>query len=124
MMCTSRMPSDPANIRCVAEVTSGKASPGAVAYSWSPTRATVVTVPTAGSPLNHGAESERLIVKIPPTALQFHVPSPLLAAGSVSGPGQPSGPPTWLHDIAASRPVFSAAVENDCVDAASVVSVM
>ncbi len=74
--------------------------------------------------MNHGAESERLIVKIPPTALQSQVPVPLLAAGSVSGPGQPSGPPTWLQDIAASRPVFSAAVENDCVEAASVVSVM
>jgi hypothetical protein len=31
MMWTSRMPSDPANIRCAADVTSSNASPGAVA---------------------------------------------------------------------------------------------
>jgi hypothetical protein len=81
-------------------------------------------VPIVGPAANHGADNERLIVKIPPTALQFQVPAPLLPAGSVSGPGHPSGPPRWLQDIAASRPVFSAAVENDCVEAASVVSVM
>src|SRR5436190_18983569 len=112
MMCESRIPSEPSNARLIALVTSGKASPGAVAYTWSPTRATVAVVPTAGTGVNHGASSERLIVKIPPTALQSHVPSPLLPAGSDSGPGQPSGPPGWLHDMAASRPMFSACVEN------------
>jgi len=82
------------------------------------------TVPIDGPASNHGASSARLTVKIPPTALQFHVPSPLLSTGSARGPGQPSGPPGWLHDIAASRPVFSAAVENCCELASNVVSVI
>ena len=74
--------------------------------------------------MKYGASSERLTVKMPPTARQSHVPLLPLVAGSVSGPGQPNGPPGWLHDIAASRPWFSAAVVNGWLAAASVVSVM
>ena len=76
------------------------------------------------SALKYGACSERLIVKIPPTASQFQVPWPWLLLGSLSGPGQPSGPSGWLHDIAASRPVFVASVVNGTLSAASVVSVI
>src|SRR3954465_11020835 len=126
MMWVSRMPSEFENSRWMAAVTSGNASPGAVANSWSPIRATVAEVPTVGDPpftLKYGASSERLIVKIPPNGPGRgpHVPAPLLAAGS-EPTGHPSGPPAWLHDIAASRPWFSAAVENDCVFAARAVS--
>src|SRR3954453_22885374 len=90
-------------------------------------RATVADGPIDGAPENHGAVMARLIVKIPPTGPQFQVPCALLPAGSVSGPGQPIGPPTWLQDIAASSPwppEVSTAVENDCWAADSVVSVM
>src|SRR6478752_6136975 len=77
-----------------------------------------------GEDVKYGACSERLIVKIWPTGRQSQVPARLFAAGSVSGPGQVSGPPAWLHDIAESSPAFWATVENDCVAATSVVSVM
>src|SRR3954453_10567647 len=81
-------------------------------------------MPTAGAGVKYGAWSERLTVKICPTARQSHVPAPWLDAGSESGPGQPSAPPGWLHDIAESRPMFSACDENDCWAAATVVSVI
>src|SRR3954469_11521768 len=101
-MCTPRMPSASANVRWIADVTSGKASPGAVAKTWSPTRATVADVPMRfGDDRYHGAPSERLTVKIEPGP-QNHVPVPPLFAGS-SPAGQPSGPPGWLHDIASRR---------------------
>src|SRR3954452_22867970 len=124
MMCTPWMPSDSANGRWIADACTGNAARGAVAYSWSPIRATVDEVPILfGDDVNHGAESERLIVKIPPTGRQSHVPVPPLLAGSRRGPGQP-GTPLWLQPIAACRPPFSAGVENDCVAASSVVSWM
>ena len=45
-------------------------------------KATVADVPMLlGADVKYGAASERLIVKIYPTARQSHVPSPLLAAG-------------------------------------------
>src|SRR3954447_16127396 len=120
-MWTPRMPFEPANVRCTAEVTSGNASPGAVAYSWSPTRATVDDVPIAlGLVAYHGADRERLIVKVFPGFGRNQVPVPLLPAGS--GPNGQLGP--WLHAIAMSRLLFSAALEYDCVAAASVVSLM
>src|SRR5271170_2591218 len=90
-------------------------------------RATVADEPTvAPSALTpkYGASTERLIVKIPPTSSQFQVPRPWLLFGSLSGPGQPSGPPGWLHDIAANRPMFVASVVNGTLSAASVVSVI
>src|SRR4051812_25020153 len=126
MMCVPRMSSDDANERCTADVTSGNASPGAVAYTWSPMRATVDDVPRLPKPgpaVYDGATSERLIVKICPAG-QSHVPVPLLEVGSFLPPGQPIGPPGWLHDIAARRPEFSAGVENDCEAASSVVLLM
>ena len=73
------------------------------------------------SAVNQGAESERLIVKIEPP-VQSQVPLPLLAAGSVAAVAQRSH--RGCSDIAASRPVFWAAVVNDLVPAASVVSVI
>src|SRR6478609_2539390 len=122
MMCVSRIPSDSENDRWIALVTSSNASPGAVAYTWSPTRATVAVVPIDGPAPNHGAVRARSMLKMP-TPGRGHVPSPLLPAGS-EPTGHPSGPPGWLHDIATSRFVFSAAVVNGCEAAPSVVSVI
>src|SRR4051794_14894797 len=86
-------------------------------------RATADDVPMRfGEDWNHGALMERLTVKIEPGP-QNHVPVPPLAAGSLP-PGQPSGPPGWLQDIASMRLVFSAGVSNDWLAAPSVVSVM
>src|SRR4051794_9965306 len=122
-MWTPWMPSASANVRWIAEVTSGNASPGAVAKTWSPTRATVADVPIRfGDDWYHGALSERLTVKIDPGP-QNHVPVPALLAGSLP-PGQPSGPPGWLHDIASRRLTFSAGVVNGWLAAPRLVSVM
>src|SRR3954451_17385436 len=68
-------------------------------------------------PVNHGAVSARLMLKMPNALPRYHVPVALFADGS-DPTGQPSGPPGWLHDIPARSPTFCAAVEN-CSDAAA-----